>query len=283
MAKFTLVDFFRGLGGIIAARPQVPRSVRDNSLLTTVLARRSVRKFRDEPLPDDVWEAILEAGRIAPSTVNLQTWSFVEFTRDEWQEYFGKPLPFGGARALIILADVHRARRVVEGFPYTPLCEYTVGVMNASLAAMNMTVAAEALGVASVMLSETGQTGFYDARILTEKLALPGGVVPIMSIAFGHARSGRPAMPPKLPRAAVAFRPPYRETDAEVLDGWYNEMQAGYAASNFGKLFRSQVAHYNRRIEEAERDLRELVFYAGDPATANATVEDAPAHKEART
>lgn len=265
MAKFTLVDFFRGLGGIIAARPQVPRTVRDNPLLTTVLARRSVRKFRDDAVTDDTWEAILEAGRVAPSTVNLQTWSFVEFTRDSWREFFGKPLPFGGARALIILADVHRARRVVEVFPYTPLCEYTVGVMNASLAAMNMTIAAEALGVASVMLSETGQTGFYDARVLKERLQLPDGVVPIMSIAFGYARSGRPPMPPKLPREAVAFPPPYRETEPAVLDDWYRQMEAGYAASNFGKLFKTQVAHYNRRIEEAESDLRRLVFYAGEP------------------
>jgi hypothetical protein len=153
--------------------------------------------------------------------------------------------------------------------------------MNASLAAMNMTVAAEALGVASVMLSETGRTGFYDAGYLAETLALPEGVVPIMSIAFGYARTGRPAMPPKLPRSAVAFDAPYRETDRAVLDAWYNEMQAGYAASNFGKLFRSQVAHYNRRIAEAERDLRALVFYAGDPVAEAAVERDAKAGAKA--
>jgi len=42
-------------------------------------------------------------------------------------------------------------------------------------------------------------------------------------------------------------------------------MQAGYAASNFGKLFKNQVAYYNRRIEDAERELRDLVYYAGEP------------------
>jgi nitroreductase len=265
MGRFSVLDFAAGVAKILASRPRIPASLRGNRLLETILARRSVRKFRDDALPDDVWEAILEAGRLAPSTVNLQTWSFVEFTRSEWWELFGERLPFGAVRALVVLADVHRARRVVEGFPYTPLCEYTVGVMNASLAAMAMNLAAEALGVASVMLSETGRTGFYDARFLADKLALPRGVVPIMTIAFGYARTGRPPMPPKLPRDAIAFRPPYRETDLPVLEEWYRQMQAGYAATNFGKLFRAQIAYYNRRIEEAERDLHGLIYYDGVP------------------
>ena len=125
---------------------------------------------------------------------------------------------------------------------------------------------AAALGVASVMLSETGQTGFYDAGYLTEKLDLPPGVVPIMSIVFGYAKGGRPAMPPKLSREAVSFPGRYRETPQAELDDWYRQQQAGFQASNWGQLFASQIDHYNRRIVEAEHDLNELVFYDGKSA-----------------
>jgi FMN reductase (NADPH) len=266
--KLSLKQFLAGLARIISARPHVPASLAGNKTLHTVLERRSVRKFKDDPLPGDVWQTILEAGRLAPSTVNLQTWSFALFTREEWQDFFGKPLPFGAPRAVIVMADVHRAKRVVSGFPYSPLCEYTVGVMNASLAAMNMTIAAEAMGVSSVMLSETGQTGFYDAAYLAQKLDLPRGVVPIMSIVFGYAKAGRPAMPPKLSQAAISFSGRYRETDQAELENWYQQMQAGYQASNWGELFASQIAHYNRRIAEAERDLHELVYYEGPARSA---------------
>ena len=256
--------FLRGLIKLIAARPQVPRTLQGNERLKTVLERRSMRKFKDDPIPDDVWDAILEAGRLAPSTINLQTWSFCAFTAESWRNHFGAALPFGAPRAIVVMADVHRAKRVVEGFPYAPLCEYTVGVMNASLAAMNMNVAAEALGVSSCMLSETGRTGFYDARHLVHALELPPGVVPLMTIIFGYAETGRPAMPPKLPRKAVTFAGSYEETPQSVLEEWYEQMQAGYQASNWGKRFVSQVAQYNRRLEEAERGLRDLVFYEGD-------------------
>ncbi|MFW5747864.1 MAG: nitroreductase family protein, partial [bacterium] len=45
------------------------------------MKRRSVRSFLDRPVPDDIFDAILEAGRLAPSGVNLQTWSFACFDR----------------------------------------------------------------------------------------------------------------------------------------------------------------------------------------------------------
>lgn len=260
MANLNFWQFLAGLARIIAARPRVPETLQDNALLRTVLERRSVRDFKSDPVPADAWDAVLEAGRVAPSTVNLQTWSFSTFTGGSWREFFGAPPPFEAPRLVIILADTHRARRVVEGFPEAPLCDYTVGVMNASLAAMNMTVAAEALGLASVMLSETGRTGFYDAAFLVDKLKLPAGVTPIMTVAVGYPAKGRPAMPPKLPTAAVSFAGPYREAPQEVLEDWYRQQQAGYQASNWGSRFSQQIAYYNRRLTAADRDLQHLVY-----------------------
>jgi nitroreductase len=263
MEKLSFLEFLKGLVRIISARPRLPAPVAGNEMLRTILERRSVRRFRPDPVPADVWSAILEAGRLAPSTINLQTWSFAVFTAAEWAEFFARPIPYGAPRAVIVLADVHRVRRVITGFPDAPLCEYTVGVMNASLAAMNMCLAAEAVGVSSVMLSETGKTGFYDARDLAETLDLPPGVFPILTIAFGYSGAGRPPMPPKLPAAAVSFRGRYCETPADQLQDWLRQMQAGYRAGHGGRRFASQIAYYRERIEAAERDLNELVFHAG--------------------
>ena len=259
MTGLNFWHFLQGLARIVAARPRVPRALEGNAVLRTVLERRSVREFRPDPIDDDAWAAILEAGRVAPSTVNLQTWAFGVFTADQWQAFFGQPVPFGAARAVIVLADTHRMRRVVEGFPRAPLCEHTVGVMNASLAAMNMTIAAEALGIASVMLSETGRTGFYDAGFLAGKLELPAGVVPIMSIAFGYAKGGAPAMPPKLPLEAIIFTGAVPRDGSGRARSVVPEQQAGYQASNWGTRFAQQIAYYNRRLLEAERDLETLI------------------------
>lgn len=253
------VSLLRGLARLLSARPRVPRSLRDNEALRLILERRSQRRFEDRDLDPDAWDAILEAGRLAPSTVNLQTWSFACFTAASWRETFGRRLPYGAPRAVMVLADTHRARRVVTGFPEVPLCDHTVGVMNASLAAMAMTQAAEALGLASVMLSETGKTGFYDAAELAATLDLPRGVLPVMTVVFGHPASAPPPLPPRLPREAVTFTGRYQETPQPVLAAWFEQMRAGYRASA-GQDFQRQIDHYNRRLADAEADLRRLVL-----------------------
>ena len=260
LAPLTPRRFLSGLSRILRGRPQPPPALRGNALLATLLNRRSVRSFAPDPIPDDVFAAILEAGRLAPSTVNLQTWSFAVFSAAEWGEKFGRPLPFRAPRAVIILADTHRARAVLDVFPRSPLVEYTIGVMNASLAAMAMNAAAEALGVGSVMLSETGRTGLLDAGYLAEQLALPSGVVPLMTIVFGYARPGLRPMPPKLPLETVAFTGEYREADKRVMADWLDAMMAGYAASNLGSSLNNQLGVYESKIGQAEADLRRMVL-----------------------
>ncbi len=261
------ISFLQSLLRILKGKPQIPPSLQDNRALATVLNRRSVRRFIQKDIPDDVFAAILEAGRLAPSTVNLQTWSFALFTADSWKQTFGQPIPFRAPRAIIILADTHRVRTAFDAFPESPMVEHTVAVMNASLAAMNMNLAAEALGVSSVMLSETGRSGLLDAGYLKEKLALPDRVVPIMTIVFGYPRGGQPPMPPKLPLEAISFEGRYKETDPAVIEEWLAQMKAGYKASHPRSSLDAQLQHYASKIGAAEADLQAMVLGEDKPSS----------------
>jgi nitroreductase len=42
-----------------------------------IRGRRSIRKYRQEPIPDDKLEMIFEAARLAPSAANRQPWRFI--------------------------------------------------------------------------------------------------------------------------------------------------------------------------------------------------------------
>lgn len=46
-------------------------------VLEAIRIRRSIRKYRPEPIPDKKLETILEAARLAPSADNRQPWRFV--------------------------------------------------------------------------------------------------------------------------------------------------------------------------------------------------------------
>jgi nitroreductase len=259
--KQNFLIFIKNLIKIITARPQVPPSLENNQPLDMILNRRSIRNFSDREIPDDVFNAILEAGRVAPSTVNLQTWAFALFTDQTWKEFFDQPIPFNGKRAVIVLGDTHRSKKVLDFFPHRPLVEYTLAVINASIAAMNMNLAAEALGVSSVMLSETGRSGFLDAMYLKERLSLPGGVFPLMTIVLGYPKSGYRVMPPKLPLDQICFTGKYKEAELPILKDWFSQMFTGYKAEHPFSSFDAQLELYRSKIDQAERDLNEMVFY----------------------
>jgi nitroreductase len=255
------LEFVRSIRRILAGKPQVPPSLEDNRLLDIILKRRSVRRFTDREIPDDVFSAILEAGRLAPSTVNLQTWTFFTFSAETWRDTFGHPIPFKGIRAVIVMGDTRRDKMVLDVFPYSPLVEYTTAVTNASLAAMNMNIAAEALGVSSVMLSETGRSGFLDAEYLRETLDLPDGVFPLMTIVFGYPKGAYPPMPPKLPLEQICFEGKYQEADRAIVQDWLSQMVAGYKAAYPLSSFNAQLRVYQSKIGKAETNLKEMIFY----------------------
>lgn len=269
LKKIGPLGFIKSIFQILAEKPRVPPSLKENELLRIILRRRSVRRFADREIPDDIFAAILEAGRLAPSTVNLQTWTFVVFTPETWSKTFGasppgpagQRIPFKGKRAVLVLGDTRRDRLIADIVPSSPLVAYTVAVINASLAAMNMCIAAEALGVSSVMLSETGRSGFLDAGYLKETLSLPDGVFPLMTIILGYAQGRYPAMPPKLPLEQICFEGKYREADCEVVADWLGQMMAGYKARHPLSSFEAQLRLYQTKIGKAEADLKKMVFY----------------------
>jgi FMN reductase (NADPH) len=253
--------FIRGIYRILRGKPRIPKSLQDNKLLKTILKRRSVRVFTSQEIPEDVFAAILEAGRVAPSAVNLQSWTFGVFTPESWKETFGRGIPFRAQRAVIIMGDIHRAKTVITNFPYSPLVEYTTAVMNASLAVMNMNIAAEALGVSSVMLSETGRTGVLDVGYLKEVLQLPEGVFPLTTIVFGYAKSFYPPMPPRLPIEQVTLTQKYQEPDPKIMKDWMEQMVAGFKSTHLTSSFDNQLNTYLSKISDAESDLHGMVFY----------------------
>ena len=42
-----------------------------------LLTRRSIRRYKPDPIPEEDLREILEAGLYAPSAINLQHWYFV--------------------------------------------------------------------------------------------------------------------------------------------------------------------------------------------------------------
>ena len=51
-----------------------------NAIERAIYERRSVRNFKDKPIPESLIQRVLEAGRFAPSAGNCQPWKFIVIT-----------------------------------------------------------------------------------------------------------------------------------------------------------------------------------------------------------
>ena len=74
-------------------------------VMNAIQNRKSVRKYSDKPIEDAVIKQILEAGRLAPSWVNVQPWKFIvvkdQKIKDLLSQAAGSQLQVKTAQAVI--------------------------------------------------------------------------------------------------------------------------------------------------------------------------------------
>lgn len=148
--------------------------------LDAILTRRSTRQFTDRPLEEDTLRRILEAAMSGPSCVNARDWAFVVVTDREMLQKMaqvnGAPArPLAQAAAgILVCGDLERA------FPRAK--DYWI--IDGAIAAQNIGLAAQALGVGSVWLGTWPQMDRVEAQ---QKLfGLPETIVPHSIIALGY-------------------------------------------------------------------------------------------------
>lgn len=54
-----------------------------NEVMNAILTRRSIRKFTDQPIPEEILKDIVDAALHAPSGMGKQTWQFTVITNKE--------------------------------------------------------------------------------------------------------------------------------------------------------------------------------------------------------
>ena len=74
-------------------------------LMDVIKKRRSVRKYKPDPVPDEDIKYILEAARLAPSWANTQCWHFIVVTDEQKRQEIAKDsMPWCGKAPVVIAA-----------------------------------------------------------------------------------------------------------------------------------------------------------------------------------
>jgi FMN reductase (NADPH) len=190
-----------------------------NPTIETILAHRSIRRFKPDPVPPDHVRAAVAAGQAASTSSAVQASCVIHVTdpaeRARLAELTGPQEKVATAGAFLVVAGDTRRHRLAarrDGQPHEPSLEsFLVAVIDASLLAQNMTLAFESMGYGCCYIG-----GLRNHLPEVDRLLeIPEGVYPIYGLCVGVPDED-PSHRPRLPVEAVLSEGRY-PSDEEVL------------------------------------------------------------------
>jgi nitroreductase len=174
-------------------------------LFEAINNRRSIRRYTSDVVDDDKINAVLEAGRWAPSWGNTQCWRFIVVRGGDIKKKLTEtllpirlpdreiPNPATGAFLLASVIIVVCAEIGKSGGKHGHPGEYVTDkgdwfMFDTALAVQNMVLAAHALGLGTVII------GAFDAAVVEQTLGVPPGYRVVTMFPLGV-----PAQPGKAP------------------------------------------------------------------------------------
>lgn len=162
-----------------------------------ILGRRSIRKFKDTPIPEDVLREIVEEASYSPSWKNTQVVRYVVVKNKELKQKISEHTTIWAGNAPIIdSADALVAVTVIKnrcGFErdgsYSTYRKDTWQMFDAGIASQTFCLAAYEHGIGSVIL------GLFDAEPISALLNIPEDRELVALIPIGY-----PAEEPAAPR-----------------------------------------------------------------------------------
>ena len=245
----------------------------ENSAIDVMLQHRSTRKFTAEKVDDTLLSEILECGLRASNTGNMQLYSIIATQQEPLRTELCK-LHFGQCATaplwLTICTDVERYHHYcrVNGCdePYGNLLWFVSALVDASLCAQNICVAAESKGLGFCYLGTVN----YNTRQIAELLQCPKGVVPVIAIAMGYPDE-QPRRSERLGQDAVLHSEVYHEpTDNELIqshkvrddDPFNRQMVEENGTRNYCEIFTTKRYPHQMNVA-VSRDLLNFLKDSG--------------------
>lgn len=214
-----------------------------NSVIQTMLSRKSIRRYTAQTPSDEVIESVVRAGQQAPFASQLGS---LLLSRDRGKNPFKAPLFF------TVCVDAHRWELIMKRRNweiYTPpetgdLFLLILGMQDAALMAENMVIAAESLGMGSCFL---GDAPFRSGKIIRD-YKLPKRVFPMVQLTMGYPDEDPPPRP-RYPIPFTLFENHYPEFSEEMIQQAMDEMDQGYLSQDYYRRLKAMIPLQGNRKE----------------------------------
>ena len=195
------------------------------SKMKTINTRKTIRKYTNKDVSEDLLKNLLEKAERTPTMGNLQLYSVV-ITRNEEKKaqlapaHFNQPMVTGAPVVLTFCADFRRTTRWAENRKATPGYDNFLSFLNAATDALlycqTFCNLAEEEGLGTCFLGTT----IYNPKTIIEALQLPRLVMPVATITLGWPDE-HPALVDRLPIDSIIHNETYEDFTPERIDAFY--------------------------------------------------------------
>jgi nitroreductase len=168
-------------------------------LTEAIKKRRSIRKYKRDPIPDETIREVLEAAMDAPSAGNLQSRYFFVVSDQSLRKRLAAAAYdqnfIGQAPIVVVVCTDHRIQTT-----YGERGIMLYAIMDCAAAIQNMMLCAYSLGLGTCWV------GAFNEKEVTKLLNIPSHFRPVAIVPLGYPNES-PLPPPKMPfESACEFR-----------------------------------------------------------------------------
>ena len=197
--------------------------------MDAIFKHRSIRKYKNQEIDDDILTKVLAAATRASTTGNMQVYSIVvtkdvEKKKQLWESHFKQDMVLQAPVILTFCADFNRfnkwckLRNAEPG--YDNFLSFYTASIDALLAAQNAALEAEHHDLGICYLGTTT----YMAEKIIDILQLPVGVVPVTTIVIGYPDEN-PPLTDRLPVEGIVHYEEYDQYTKDRINEIYNEKE----------------------------------------------------------
>jgi len=195
------------------------------SKMKTINTRKTIRKYTNKDVSEDLLKTLLEKAERTPTMGNLQLYSVV-ITRNKEKKaqlapaHFNQPMVMGAPVILTFCADFRRTTLWAENRKATPGYDNFLSFLNATTDALlycqTFCNLAEEEGLGTCFLGTT----IYNPKNIIEVLQLPRLVMPVATITLGWPAED-PALTDRLPIDSIIHHETYEDYTPDRIDAFY--------------------------------------------------------------
>lgn len=233
--------------------------VKVNKTIDTILGHYSVRKFADKALTEEELAVLIKSAQAASTSSFVQAYSIIGISDKQIRE---KISAIAGNQAytvqtgqlFIFIADLARHQAILEREEVDIEALSTsekslVAIIDAALAAQNMAIAAESLGLGICYIGGIRN----DVKKMAELLDLPPYTMPLFGLTVGYPVANQEKAKPRLPQELIYHQNTYQKMDLAILASYDEKIKQYYNKRTSGKRVESWSEQMARGIGQKNR------------------------------